>query len=250
MWIIMIKSFDGKPVQFIEQGEFYLVPTVRGLPVIIPSHIDEGTEGPTTRHWHVDRRWGPTCREIDFWSDETREQFGMVGDDELSAAIIKDEGQPIEYQMKRATETLVWPSGGVFASLVWLYHHFGHLPATDGHCVHHRTQLTERVGELICPAHGLRYKLDGSPRFQGPFFLKIRYCDPYDFQLKYCQEPLKFDEPIVFDVPRQHADTFPVVSLVDSIDEEVMRVSLASTEDKISITVKSWPSDSYCPSVK
>ena len=254
----MITTLDGKPAQHIVQGAEYFVPTVHGIPIVLPSHIDEGNDGPSGRHWHTDNRWGPVGRGLGVWSEETCQHFRMTYGDLIKSSILKDEGQQIVYEKRTATDTVIWPSGGVFSSMVWLYYQYGDIPAKDGHCAHHHTQLQEHSdGELQCPAHGLRYNRDGSPRFKGPFFIRIRYTDPNDnHQIKWAKEEIQFDTILALTFPvNAQLDPFPRVELVDANDVIVMEcpdipsIKPNNETQQIEVTVTAWPSDGYCPSM-
>jgi len=56
----MIYDLDYNEITHVQSGEEYMVPCVRGLPVVLPSHVDTGDAGSTGRHWHADNRF-PTA---------------------------------------------------------------------------------------------------------------------------------------------------------------------------------------------
>lgn len=174
----MILTLEGYPTDVIERGQEYLVPTIEGLPVVVPSHVDEGNEGPTSRHYHVDKRFYDTLipiDKVDPWWYETVAvpQVGREGG-QLNVPTILDDGRAWEYQKHKACHPRTM-SGEVFGSLVWLYMKLGETPARDGRCPHHQTELSyvPHEGCMVCPAHGLRFHPDGSPKYKAPFWLRL-----------------------------------------------------------------------------
>ena len=48
--IPQVTTLDETPALSVVEGQEYLVPCVWGIPIICPSHVDQGTEGPTSCH--------------------------------------------------------------------------------------------------------------------------------------------------------------------------------------------------------
>lgn len=249
-----VMDLDGRPVRTVEEGREYLVPCVYGIPVITPSHIDEGNEGQTSRHWHTDDRFGNVGRDTEFWSQVDRDDFGMIHGDSLRASIIKDNGEEIALEKMKAVKSEMWPSGGVFSSVCWLYEHYGTRTSKDGYCTHHRTPMAIQGGCYECPAHGLKFKLDGSPRYQAPFYISTRYID-HDHNIHRVREPLKTGkDAIVFSVEGNY-DPFPVIRLEDEPGECIMEMKAPHQtrtcvgRNTLTISIGAWPLDGKCPSL-
>ena len=244
----MVKNLDGQPVQHVVKGETYLVPTVLNVAVVLPSHIDRGEGAETSKHWHTDSRWGSLDVPYALVDERTRDEFYMTSADSLGHDIMRDDGQEVVYQKRIAQENIIWPSGGVWSSVVWLYYNLGDVPAKDGHCAHHHTQLQEcEQGGLICPAHGLRYKEDGSPRFKGPFYLRLQSA-----RVGYSvRQEVRLDEPMILKIRRDSKWEKDVsVLLEDSNGELVYAASFQPYvgRDYIKIIVDAWNSRGFCPS--
>jgi nitrite reductase/ring-hydroxylating ferredoxin subunit len=238
----MIKTLEGKPTDCVLAGYDYLVPAVRGIPVVVPSHVDEGNDGKTSRHWHVDTRWGNSSKPKHYWNNETIEKFQVH--DDLWTLILRDDGQSIEYERFTAEKSFIWPTGSAWSSLVWLYYHLGDLPANNGYCVHHHTRLDKWEDELVCPSHGMRFKADGSPRFQGPFFVQLTYGDAVS------KVPVTFDHEL--EIPFSvKVETRARLQLIDSNQEIVVEscdyILLPPDGESYLIEIIAWPSDINCP---
>lgn len=161
---------DNSIDSIVEPGQDYLVPHIAGVPVTLPPHVDEGTEGPTGQHYHVDHRFGVGKVPIDE-VDENCVWENRLGGPVVKTRILSSEQEP-ELKPKRSLS--IWhPSGETFTSLLYLYMRLGTESSKDGYCVHHRTKLGKRHGCLVCPNHGMEFKADGSPRYQAPFWLSI-----------------------------------------------------------------------------
>ncbi len=170
----MILTLEGEPTQVIEPGLRYLVPTIEGLPVVVPAHVDEANEGPTSRHYHVDRRFKTvmlrsTKCDPDWFSRVAAPQLHGFPE-EINVPTLKDDGREWEYAEHMAVKMRDM-SGEVFGSMVWLYMKLGTAPARDGMCPHHGTELSYDDGCMVCPAHGMRFNPDGSPRFKAPYWI-------------------------------------------------------------------------------
>lgn len=253
---MQVTTLDGVPVMSVTKDEDYLVPCVFGIPVICPSHIDEGTDGPTSRHWHVDDRFGETSRGIKFWATKDRQHFNMLDGDKIRTDIVKDNEQLVQMERMTATKNVIRPSGGVWTTVVWLYYKFGHLPSTDGRCVHHSTPLVEQDGCLTCPAHALKYKQDGSPRYKAPFYISTRYID-WDDNIKRVREPVCIGNDTVEFKISGNFDIFPMLSLEDCEGESIMELrsdmsikqATHGRESTLDINISVWPSSGQCPSL-
>jgi len=172
-----VLNLDGTVATQVTRGQDYLVPSVFGIPIVCPSHIDEGNQdGPTGRHWHTDGRWGNLDRPKKWFHGPAVEALPDLGiDHTIQSAIIADEGQKVSHTQFTAHETECMPSGGIFTSLAWLYHLYGDQYAKDGRCPHHPTPLADYQGHQRCPSHGLRFKADGSPFYKAPFYVSLDY---------------------------------------------------------------------------
>lgn len=249
-----VTHLDGSYPSSIIEGADYLVPCVFGIPVICPSHVDDGAEGPTGRHWHTDDRFGTVRREFEFWHPDTQTEMKMLDGDYLRSDILGDSGQLVVMERKTAAKSVMYPSGSVFSSLVWLYHTLGKENAKDNHCAHHRTPLVEQDGCLTCPAHGLKYKHDGSPRYNAPFFLSTRYID-WDNQIKRVCEPIcQEGKKLVVHMSIEGTfDLFPLIQLED-VDGEYIMTCRAETSvhqakkgtSTLDISINAWPSTGKC----
>ena len=247
-----VTQVDGSPADDIIAGQKYLVPTVFGIPVICPSHVDEGLEGQTGRHWHLDDRWGSLSRPKAWFKGDCVDKLPDKGPHHtLSCAIIKDEGQPVVMTELRAEQTHITATGEVFASVAYLYHKYGGKSSKDGKCVHHGTDLLKQDGCLTCPAHGMKYELDGSPKYEPPFYISVRYGGP-DHKIRYSRQPLSFPT-IKFEVSGDF-DCFPLFSLEDSKERVIMKnhggpalkINGVST---LTLHMKPWPLSEGCPSL-
>lgn len=252
---MQVTDLLGNPVDSVTEGEKYLVPCVFGIPVICPSHVDEGTSGPTARHWHTDDRFGYTGRSGEFWHESTWDYFNTVAGDTIRSDTLKDEGQPIVMEEKTATKNVITPSGGVWSSLVWLYLNVGHLSSVDKHCVHHRTPLVKQDGCLTCPAHGLKFKLDGSPRYKSPFYVATRYIDWENNIHQARAEAFMGRDSVRLHISGKF-DVFPEIRLEDSTGEVIFKCN-AKTRVKqptqggtssLTLSIGAWPkTDLGCP---
>lgn len=252
---MQVTNLDGAPVLSVTEGDNYLVPCVFGIPIICPSHVDEGTDGPTSRHWHTDDRFGNVRRVFEFWHPDTQTEMNMNEGDLIKSDILKDDGQQVAMERKTATKSVIYPSGGNFTSIVWLYHTLGKENAKDNHCAHHRTPLIEQDDCLTCPAHGLKYKHDGSPRYKAPFFLSTRYID-WDNQIKRVCEPIceEGNKLVVHMSIEGTFDLFPLLQLEDA-DGECVLTARAETSvhqatqgtSTLDISMAAWPSKGKCP---
>lgn len=252
---MQVTNLAGTPVLSVTQGTSYLVPCVFGIPVICPSHVDEGTDGPTSKHWHVDDRFGPTLRGRSFWAYQTLAKFpNFEPDDEIRSDILRDEGQPVKMEQMVATKNVIRPSGGVWSTIVWLYYMLGCESAKEGCCVHHKTPLVAQKGYLVCPAHGLRYNLDGSPRYKAPFFLGTRFVD-WKSRGKHARVPVCIGKDAVkFDVSGNF-DLYPTITLVDANGCVIMNmksdIPVQQVEkggrSTLTISIGVWPSTGMCP---
>lgn len=253
---MQITNLDGAPVLSVTEDEDYLVPCVFGIPVICPSHVDDGAQGPTSRHWHTDDRFGTVRREFEFWHPKTRAEMGILFGGYLKSDILRDDGQQVVMERKMAKKSVMYPSGGNFTSVIWLYHNLGQENAKDGHCAHHRTPLVEQDGCLTCPAHGLKYKPDGSARYKAPFFLSTRYID-WDHQIQRVCEPLRtVDKGLVVNFAVVgNFDTFPLIQFEDANGECILTHRAESWTcqaglggiSTLDITIAAWPSSGKCP---
>lgn len=246
---LSITHLDGSPVLSVETGTDYLVPCVYGIPVICPSHIDEGNDGATSRHWHTDDRFGKVGRNFGFWSEEVQKSTpGFYPCDDLNSSIVKDGGEPVVMEKKRVHKSQMWASGGVFSSMCWLYATLGHKAARNGLCVHHQTPLVQQDGCLECPAHALKYKTNGEPRCVAPFFLSVEYIHE-DGSRQRARSPLKIDEDGV--IIQVQGIIYPgeLISLEDSNGECIIESEDKVTEDsdKLVINITAWPSHGACP---
>jgi hypothetical protein len=242
----MILNLDKQPVTAIIKGETYLVPTVNGLPIVVPSHIDEGDNGPTARHWHVDNRWGDLARPLQFFCDATKAHVNAAL---VSPSIIKDGGENVEYQPLVAQSTEIQATGEVFGTLIYLYLKHGKTPAKDGFCAHHRTQLQEDAGCLVCPAHGMRYKQNGDPMFEGPLRLKAYH------ENRFVGDGPVTSTTILISIERELTCSYLDFLLCDSngkvVAEYKWEGSLCMIEgDELRMTFSSWPSDTFCPGLR
>lgn len=156
--------------EIVEPGQDYLVPHIAGVPVCLPPHIDEGTQGPTGKHYHVDHRFGTGKVPIEMVEEECV-KANHLGGPVVKTRILASEGEP-EWKPRRAV-SVWWPSGEIFTSSLYLYLNHGARESKNGRCTHHGTKLSKRHGCLVCPAHGLEFKEDGSPRYRAPFWLVI-----------------------------------------------------------------------------
>lgn len=255
---MQVTHLDGMPALSVTEGEDYLVPCVFGIPVIMPSHIDEGNDGPTGRHWHTDDRFGSVQRDNKYWSAETHKDTGMQEGDSIRSDILKDGEQSVVLEQKTAHKTDIRPSGGAFTSVAWLYHTLGDQHSKDGHCVHHATPLVKQEGCLVCPAHALKYKDDGSPRYQGPFFIRIDYTD-WDYMPRRIRLPLCVGQESMEFKVNGYFDSHPLLTLEDSTGEVItqhtewdkpVHVQKRHGGDSyITMTIGAWPSDGRCPSL-
>lgn len=249
-------QLDGIQVSSIVEGQDYLVPCVFGIPVVCPSHIDEGTEGPTKRHWHTDDRFGDIGRNFEYWSTSTRKELRMYVGDAIKTDIIRDDGQPITMEQKTSQKTVIRPSGGAFTSQVWLYHNLGHQNAKDGHCVHHSTPLVRQDGCSVCPAHGLQYNSDGTPRYKAPFFISLRYVD-WRNDIHRIRKPVCTGNSGIEFCVNGNFDLFPLFMLEDADGNGILEyrskhsVTLASEGgiSTLSFTIGAWPKSGKCPSL-
>lgn len=259
---MQVTHLDGIPALSVTEGQEYFVPCVFGIPVIMPSHIDEATDGPTGRHWHTDDRFGSVCRNTPYWSGDTRAKFDMLESDGIRTDIIKDEGQHVALERKTAYKTEIKPSGAVFTTVVWLYYVYGTEHARDGQCVHHPTSLVQQEGCLTCPSHGLKYKSDGSPRYQGPFFISIPYTD-WDYMPRHIRRPVSFKgehgediNNVKFKV-RGYFGEHPLITLEDNTGEVIMQCTwdgspiqmqeIHGGTSTIDLKIGAWPNDMFCP---
>lgn len=251
--MLRVTDLDGQPVMSVTEGTDYLVPCVFGIPVICPSHVDQGTDGPTSRHWHTDDRFDGSSQDYKWWAKQTRKRFAMLPSDSVRTDIVADEGQPVVMERKTAVKNSLRPSGAVWTSVAWLLEQLGDKPAVDGHCVHHHTALVDTGDCLTCPAHGLKYRKDGQPLYTPPFFVKLRYID-WEFNIHHVREPLKTGEEIKFCVHGNY-DPFPRVYLEDANGTKIMamdadtkvRQAQPGGTSTLDITIGAWPSDGYCP---
>lgn len=255
---MQVTNLDGTPALSVTDGQDYLVPCVFGIPVIMPSHVDEGDDGPTGRHWHTDDRFGHVGRDDKYWSAETRKRMYVHEGDSIRSDILKDGEQPVVLERKTARKTDIRPSGGVFSSVAWLYYMLGDQHSKDGHCVHHATTLVKQEGCLVCPAHALKYKDDGSPRYQSPFFIQIDYTDwdemPQSIRRALCVRP----ESMEFKVSG-YFDQYPLITLEDSTGEMIAQDTDWDNPVKsgrgpngsstITLRIGAWPSKGNCPSL-
>lgn len=253
---MQVTTLDGSPTLSVTKDEDYLVPCVFGIPVICPSHIDEGTDGPTSRHWHVDDRFGETSRGIEFWDEKERQHFNMVDGDVIRTDIVKDNEQPVQMERMTATKNVIRPSGGVWTTVVWLYYKLGHLSSTDGCCAHHPTPLVEQDGCLACPAHALKYKQDGSPRYEAPFYISIPYID-WDHNTRRVRESVCIGHGDMKFKVKGNFDYFPHLALEDAKGECIMEMRsdksvtqvLPGEESILAVNIGVWPSSGQCPSL-
>lgn len=256
---MQVTNLDGTPALSVTEGQEYLVPCVFGIPVIMPSHIDEGTDVPTGRHWHTDDRFGSVARDYEYWSADTRNKMGLIEDDSIRSDILKDGDQPVVLEQKTARKTDIRPTGAAFTSIAWLYHTLGDQHSKDGRCVHHATPLVKQEGCLVCPAHALKYKEDGSPRYQGPFFIRLDYTG-WDYMTRHIRLPLCLDpESMVFKV-NGYFDSHPLLTLEDSTGEVITQNtnwdadpvksgSGPNGSSSVTLTIGAWPSSGTCPSL-
>lgn len=224
----------------------------------MPSHVDEGDDGPTGRHWHTDDRFGSVARNYEYWSDGTIVRMGVYKGDTIRSDILKDDKQPVVLEQMMAHKTDIKPSGGVFSSVAWLYHTLGDQPSKDGRCVHHATTLVKQEGCLVCPAHALKYKDDGSPRYQSPFFMQIDYTDwdemPQSIRQPLCVKPESMEFKVI-----GYFDRHPLITLEDSTGEMITQYTDWDNPVKsgtgpngsssITLTIGAWPSRGLCPSL-
>ncbi len=256
---MQITHLDGTPALSVTEGQEYLVPCVFGIPVVMPSHVDEGNEGPTGRHWHTDDRFGSVAREYEYWSEGTLVEIKAYEGDSIRSDILRDGDQPVVLEQMTAHKTDIRPSGGVFTSIAWLYHTLGDQHSKDGRCVHHATPLVKQEGCLVCPAHALKYKDDGSPRYQGPFFIRLDYTD-WDKVSRRIRMPLCFGpESMEFKV-NGYFDHHPLLTLEDSTGEVITQNTDWDADpvksgtgpngsSSVTLTLGAWPSSGTCPSL-
>ena len=247
-----VTDLDGNRCLSVIAGNEYMVPCVLGIPIIVPSHIDEGPEGQTSRHWHVDDRFGDYEIPYELCSKETQESFSMGESNKLRTATIRDDGQEVVLERLVAKKNKIIPSGELFTSLCWLYNNLGHIEANNKHCAHHHTPLVDQDNCLYCPAHGLKYNQDGSPKYKAPFYLSVRYIDS-NHDIKRIKQPLKTDGTGMHFKVDGAFDIFPLVALEDSDGEIIMeyrsphRINKANSY--LDISIVAWPSDGKCPSL-
>lgn len=178
-----VLNLDGSEANVIEPGKSYLVPTLHGIPVVWPSHVDEGTSGRTSRHYHADYRFqraDTKAEDLDLdWLKTTplykSDPEGIASATSLNVPTVFDDGREPHYQEQLCTHSASPMSGEIFSSLCWLYLNLGDIASPDGKCVHHATDLHyhEKSDCLRCPAHGLRYKVSGEPFYRAPFWLRV-----------------------------------------------------------------------------
>jgi len=249
----MIYDLDYNEVTYIQSGEEYQVPCVRGLPVILPSHVDIGDAGPTGRHWHMDTRFPTDLARMEFdkrSNDYFDKKFGLVMPPRaatMTVLIMRDEGEDVVYEKRVAAYTIINASGKVFTTLIKLYNDLGTQPARNRKCVHHATVLQEDgTGCLTCPAHGLRFTEAGGPRYMAPFFLHVGPC----------RVPARTGDGIEFKYPDDMKPIIPThVELRDSAGELVSDCLLVSCRIKGGDTLKvnlgpAWNPKEFCPSFR
>lgn len=249
----MILDLDDNPVDTIIKGEEYKVPCVNGLPVVLPSHVDEGTDGKTARHWHVDRRWGDTMRPLELFCRRTEQHVGgrQSLQHNLDVAIVKDQGEPIEYNILRAQCTNVIATGQLFSSLAYLYLKHGTETSKDGFCVHHRTQLQFDTHHscMTCPAHGLRYNRDSTPFYKAPFFVKLAIdhvlmesCELTSMKLRFhMSEDIEMTDYTLYLMDSNE-------KIIAFCDNSMPSPITLSKDDHFVVTFGAWPSSDFCPS--
>ncbi len=253
--IPQVTTLDGTPSLSVVKGQEYLVPCVWGIPVICPSHVDHGTEGPTGCHWHTDDRFGYIGRDYDYWSEHTSKELGCEVGDSIRSDILKDDGQPIGREKLTAIKTVITPSGAVWSSLLWLYQNLGTEVAKDGHCVHHRTPLVEINDCLMCPAHGMEFQKDGKPKYKAPFYLVVRWID-FKHKIQYAREQICGEgHRVTFNVAGSY-DIFPKFKLEDAdrttimeFRSEVRIERKLARHHKLTCNIGAWPESGKCPSL-
>lgn len=250
-----VTNLDGIVAKSIIWGQDYLVPCVYGIPVICPSHTDEGNEGATMHHWHTDDRFGDVGRGFKYWAPKDTADLKMELGDDLRSSIIRDSGESVKMERKTATKSQIWASGGVFSSVCWLYEHYGHLKANNNHCVHHHTPLVEQNNCLECPAHSLKYNFDGSPRYRAPFYISTSYID-FNNNINRIKAPLCTGHNGIKFTISGNFDPFPLLRLEDSNGETIMedrsKVCLTSSAKPgqfhdLTVSISAWPRDGSCP---
>lgn len=253
----MIYDLDYNEIDQPKYGETYRVPCVHGLPVVLPSHVDHGDDGPTGKHWHSDTRFDHYLPWDTYDDRSVAHMVKTFGNQDfpktetIGMAIVRDEGEPIEYVDKVCAHIVLNPTGAVFQSLIKLYLTLGDQPARNMKCVHHATVLQkDKNGCLTCPAHGLKYTEAGSPRYVGPFYLKIENVEG---------ETLGTAPAATGDVSFKIRSEGRVhqVLLFDSLEEEISRYFLFDLLLKVfeheTCTLHlgaSWPTDTFCPSFR
>lgn len=243
----MIKNLDGNEAVEIIPGQKYLVPTIGGYNVVLPSHIDEGTDGPTSRHYHVDTRFDmPSIvgREADLIDPRTQQRAHI--EDRSTVPTLLDDGRPIVYRKRKAAHSYSL-KGSVFTSHCWLYYHLGELVAQDGHCVHHRTPLLREQNNpcLTCPAHGMKYNLDGTPYYKAPFFIEIA---GNKGQLSIPKCTIEIDKPF---------SDITLITLIDSLGQKISSMFLdtpapsAGVGDLLKLNLDIWQGKgNICPALR
>ncbi len=246
---LQVTDLNNNPMLSVCEGQDYLVPCVWGIPVICPSHVDEGTEGPTSKHWHTDDRFGNVGRGIEFWTPECQKRLRLNPEGPINASTLRDDGQPVFMERKTAQKTVIRPTGALETSLAWLYKNLGQKSAENNCCAHQGTPLVEQDGCLTCPAHGLKYGRDGGPRYKAPFFISVRYIN-YDDEIHYVREPV--ETKISFTVLGDF-DPFPTFRLEDSEGVEVFQWRLDTSlsilppggATTLNLHMPAWSSQDY-----
>lgn len=240
---VMIYNRDGSVATSLYKGSYYKVPTILGCPVVLPSHIDRGTDGETSCHYHVDYRFEwpgfDNPRQVDYDKKilyGPAEVFGY--NNYLKPPTILDNGQPITYEILECNNVYANPTGSIFESLCLLYWQLGTLESKDGYCVHHHTKLNQTGNCLTCPAHGMKFRKNGSPRYKAPFFLKFGDCNAQII-------PLDMNEVMKIDMKEFHRVLN--LRLIDSRQSVIATTTYEIPRGKGQhvINLKIWPTNAY-----
>ncbi len=141
----------SKGKQFMIVGQKYAVPVIDNTPVLLPGHVDLDfpcISGNKVFHYHKDFRFIdeiPDMRWAIRGTTEPRIELRVC---------VRPEHPPF--------------NGNLMFMQRQMYHKYADCKAKDGICPHKGTKIEN--GE--CPAHGLRFKSDGSLRYR---FEDIRY---------------------------------------------------------------------------
>lgn len=145
-------------------GGSFLVPSLENVPILLPGHEDADlcVSGGEVYHYHIDWRWrfranvGPAGQP--FWLDWREPEYNR-------ALRGHPDDRDVQYRPFVCGRASVEDGSGLSLALVQLItNHQDHTLDSCGRCPHRGT-VVDPVS-LVCPAHGLTWKADGTLKWR------------------------------------------------------------------------------------